>query len=214
MVRQSQPFPHTISIHDVLEFTVMTTPLFPTFQKRINDSFEQLDKKQVTPWAFMTAGPPFRIKTHDERQISYQGIGFEGSPRHIFWSRYIEPFMEEICITEIDAAVEMAKQRDVDARQLLPEVKDLLLAEIRRTYSRMAEFDRRLRGKGFPQSVDLRSTDKEYAVMTDFVETRIRSELQMWKPKTALQIWYEHNKPTVWIIGVVLTVMGLLAKFA
>jgi len=122
--------------------------------------------------------------------------------------------MEEICITEIDAAVEMAKARNVDAKQLLPEVRDLLLAGIHKTFSRMAEYDQRLRGKGFPQSVDLRHTDKEYAVMADFVETRIRSELRMWNPKTTLQVWFEDNKVIVWIIGVILTALGLLAKFA
>lgn len=161
----------------------------------------------------MTAGPPFRIQTHDKRQISYQGILFEGSPRQIFWTRYIEPFMEEICIEEIDAAVKLAKERNVDARQLLPEVRDLLLAGIRKTYSRMADVDRRLRGKGFPESVDLKGTDKEYLIMTDFVDVRIRSELEMWKPKSKLQVWYEHNKATVWIVGVLLAVLGLAVKF-
>lgn len=191
----------------------MTTPLYPTFQKRINDSFAQLDKNQVTPWSFMTAGPPFRIQAHNKRQISYQGILFEGSPRHIFWNRYIEPFIEEICIEEIDAAINLAKDRNVDARQLLPEVRELLVAGIYRTYSRMADVDRRLRGKGFPESVDLKSISKEQLVMTDFVDVRIRSELEMWKPNTKLQVWYEHNKATVWIVGVLLAVLGLAAEF-
>ena len=67
----------------------MTTLLYPTFQKRINDSFESLIKNQVTPWAFLNSGKPMRVQTLDKRQISYEGIGFEGSPEHVFWSRYI-----------------------------------------------------------------------------------------------------------------------------
>jgi hypothetical protein len=191
----------------------MTTPLLSVFQKRINDSFEQLDKNQVTPWAFMAAGPPFRIQTHDKRQISYQGILFEGSPRNVFWARYIEPFMEEICINEIDAAVQMAKDRHVDGALLLLEIKDLLLAGIRQTYFRMADIDRRLRGKGYPKSVGLRGTDKEYVAMTYFVDARIRSELRMWKPKSNLQVWYEDNKAVVWAIGAIFTALGLIVKF-
>src|ERR1700724_42620 len=98
----------------------MTTPLEPTFRKFINDSIEQLLKQQVTPWAFFAAGPSFQIKSFDGRLIAYQGVEFEGSPRLVFWSRYIEPFLEELCISQIGRAVSMAKERDVDARLLLP----------------------------------------------------------------------------------------------
>ncbi len=72
----------------------MTTQLYPTFRKRVDDAIEQLIKQKVTPWSFLTAGPPFRIKSFDGKQIAYEGVGFEGSPRQVFWSRYIEPFLE------------------------------------------------------------------------------------------------------------------------
>jgi hypothetical protein len=62
----------------------MATPLFPTFRKRVDDAFEQLIKQQVTPWYFMKAGPPFRIKSFDGREIAYRGIGFEGLPEKSF----------------------------------------------------------------------------------------------------------------------------------
>lgn len=70
----------------------MPTPLYPTFRKRITDAFEQLDRQQVTPWAFMTAGPPFQVNRFDGTEVAYPGIKFEGSPREVFWSGYIEPF--------------------------------------------------------------------------------------------------------------------------
>src|SRR5205807_290395 len=104
----------------------MTTPLYPTFDKRISDGVRLLIQKQVTPWAFLTAGPPFHVKYFDGKEIHYQGIAFEGSPVHVFWGRYIEPFLEHLCTTEIAAAVAMAKERDVDGKHLLPEVQGLL----------------------------------------------------------------------------------------
>src|SRR5713101_7993173 len=125
----------------------MTSPLYPTFRKRVDDAVEQVIKRQVTPWSFLTAGPPFRVKTFDGRQIAYEGVEFEGSPRTVFWSRYIEPFLEDLCISEITAAVSMAKDREVDARLLLPEVQGLLSAGFRKVYAHMADVDRRLRGK-------------------------------------------------------------------
>ncbi len=125
----------------------MTSPLYPTFRKRVDDAIEHLIKQQVTPWSFLTAGPPFRIKSFDGRQIAYEGVGFEGSPSQVFWSRYIEPFLEELCVSEITAAVSMANKRGVDARLLLRELQVLLSACCRKVYTRMADIIDALGGK-------------------------------------------------------------------
>jgi hypothetical protein len=205
------------AIQTLLGSDLMTTPLYPTFRKRIDDGIERIIKQQVTPWVFMTAGPPFRVKMFDGKQIGYEGVEFEGSPRGVFWSRYIEPFLEDLCISEIGAAVAMAKERGVDARLLLPELQDLLSAGCRRVYTRMAKVDRRLRGKGYPNKVQPRSIDAEVSAMTQFIEERIRAELEMWKPKSRVELWYERNKFWVWAIGIfvtiLVTILGLLAKF-
>ena len=191
----------------------MTTPLYPTFQKRINDSFDSLIKNQVTPWAFLNSGKPMRVKTYDQRQIYYEGIGFEGSPEHVFWSRYIEPYMEEISIREIDAAVKMATERNVDAILLLPEVERLLLTGTRKTFSEMAKIDQRLRGRGFPEKIPLRSVEDKFQKMKVFIEVRVQAELELWRPKSKLEAWYERNKSIVWIVGIAMGSIGLYAKF-
>ena len=191
----------------------MTTPLYPTFQKRIKDTFEQLIKNQITPWCFLNSGKPMRVKMHDGKQISYEGIGFEGSPENVFWSRYIEPFMEEICINEIDLAVKMAAERNVSAILLLPEVEGLLLAGVRKTFAEMAKTDQRLKGRGYPEKIPLRSIEKDFENMKYFIEVRIKSELDMWKAKTKLEVWYEKNKSIVWLIGIIVAIGGLIAKF-
>lgn len=191
----------------------MTTPLYPTFRKRIEDATERIIRDQVTPWAFLTAGPPFKVKQFSGREISYQGIDFEGSPRTIFWGRYIDPFLETLAIEEIDFAISSAKERRVDATLLLPEVQGLLVAAAQKIFGAMAEIDRRLRGKGYPESVPLRSVEGEVSQLRAFIDERVRCELAMWKPKSALEEWYDRNKFLVWVVGTVLTVAGLAAKF-
>jgi hypothetical protein len=195
----------------------MTTPLYPIFRKRVDDAVERIIKQQVTPWSFLASGPPFRIKMFDGKQIAYEGVGFEGSLRQVFWSRYIEPFLEDLCISEIGAAVTMAKERGVDARLLLPELQNLLSSGCRRVYVSMADVDRRLRGRGFPDKVELRSVDREVSAIAQFIEERIRAELAMWKSKPRVELWYERNKFWVWAIGIAVTVLGLVlglwAKF-
>lgn len=191
----------------------MPTPLYPTFKKRVTDAFEQLIKQQVTPWSFMKAGPPFRVKAFDGRQIAYQHFEFDGSPRQMFWSRYIEPFLEQLCISEIEEAVSMARGKGVDARLLLPELQGLLSDGFKKVYERMADVDRRLRGKGYPNSVALRSVESEIQRMDKFLDERIMAEIEMWKPKPWFEAWHERNKFWVWIITSILTGMGILAKF-
>ena len=191
----------------------MKTPLYPTFKKRINDTIEKLDKEQVTPWAFLTAGPLFKIKTFDEKEITYKGIEFTGSPRLVFWTRYIEPFLENMCLIEIAAAVAMAKDKEVDGRLLLAEVRTLLSVGFTRIYNRMADVDRRLRGKGFPEKVELRSVKQEIAKMNQFLDEHIQSEIEMWKTNSKLEEWFKKNQFWVWIASVVLAIIALLIKF-
>ena len=162
----------------------MATPLYPTFQKRVNDAIEQLITKQVIPWSFLTAGPPFRVNGFDGRQISYQGVRFEGSPRDVFWGRYIEPFLEDLCISEISTAVSMAKEKSVDGRLLFSELQGLLSSGIRRVYGHMGDVDRNLRGKGYPESVPLRSVEGEVQRMNRFLDERIDAEVKMWRSST------------------------------
>ena len=126
----------------------------------------------------------------------------------MFWSRYIEPFLEDLAVTQIALAVRDAKERGIDGDKLLQEVEGLLLAACRKTFARMADFDRRLLGRGFPDKIALRSTDREYQAMKDFIEMHIRAERQMWKPKNWFQNWYADNPALVWAIGIAIAVVG------
>lgn len=190
----------------------MTTPLYPIFRKRIEDATERVIRDQVTPWAFLAAGPPFKVKQFSGREISYQGIGFEGSPRTIFWGRYIDPFLETLANEEIEFAVSSAKERKVDATLLLSEVQSLLNAAVQKVFREMAEIDRRLLGKGFPETVPLRSIEGEAAQLCAFIEERVLCELAMWKPRSAVEEWYDRNKFWVWLVSIVVGVAGLAVK--
>ena len=191
----------------------MTTPLYPRFQKRIRDSFDQLIKDKVKPWVFFHSGKSMIVTKHDQSQISYEGTRFEGNPELVFWSRYIEPFMEDICIKEIDAAVKMATKRNVNTTLLLSEVQGLLLLGVLMTFSEMARIDRLLRGRGFPEKIPLRPTENEFQKMKSFIEVRIQSELKMWKPKSKLEAWYERYERYKFLVRLVGYVVELYAKF-
>ena len=189
------------------------TPLFVVFQKRINDCFEQLRRNQLDPWIFLNSGKPMKVETFHKKQISYEGVGFEGSPSNVFWSNYIEPFMEDIIVNEINAAVEMCVERKVDTKELLGEMRGLFLAGIGTTFIEMAKLDQRLLGKGFPEKIQLRSIEKEHKNMVNFIDIRIQSELEIWQQKSKFETWYLQNKSIIWLISIVFAILGLLANF-
>jgi len=85
-------------------------------------------------------------------------------------------------VHEISAAVDLAQKRGVNGKQLLLEVEGLLLSSCKIVFNRMAEIDQRLRGKGYPQSVQRRPIDDKYNRMKEFIEIRIRAEMEMWRP--------------------------------
>lgn len=159
----------------------MATPLYPTFEKRIDDAVDRLLRKQVDPWAFFNAGVPIQLTMFDGRSIRFPtGLEFSGSCLDQFWSRRnIDPFLEDLVVQEIAAAVAAARERGVDAKHLLPEVEGLLLSSCKKVFNRMAEIDQCLRGKGYPQSVQRRSIEDKYNQMKEFIERRIRAEIEM-----------------------------------
>lgn len=118
-----------------------------------------------------------------------------------------------MAIEEIALAISLAEERYVDARLLLPEVRGLLIAATQKTFSQMAQVERRLLGKGYPENIPLRSVAREVQQIVAFIEERVRCELVMWKPKPKLEVWYERNKFWVWFVGAVVTIAGLCAKF-
>jgi hypothetical protein len=190
----------------------MITPLNPIFQKRINDAFDNLVRTQVEPWAMLNSGKPMRVKTFNNKQISYEVICFEGSPEKVFWSRYIEPFIEEIVTQELAYAVRLAAEKRVNGNHLLKEVRGFLLAKSNSTYIRMAEIDRRLKGKGFPEKIPQRSIEAEFNKMKNFIDLRVRAEKEVWY-RSRFERWFKQNKFWVWVVGAIGTLAGVYAIF-
>lgn len=152
----------------------------------------------------MTAGPPFSCKDFYGREISYQVIEFEGSPRDVFWGRYIEPFLEDIVDRSVNETLRLAKERSQNATEALSEVQNLLLSLAQNTYRRMSEVDRLLRGRGNPESVPNRDSSSELNATERFIEQRINTEKAMYKPKLWINEFYNEHTFLFWLLALVL----------
>lgn len=188
------------------------TPLYPTFEKRINDTTEQILRKQIEPWAFFNNAQPLRVTKFDGSVISYNGIIFDGSVGKVFWERYIDPFIENLVVTEFAFATASARERKVDGQLLLREVSGLLINSTEKIYKRMATIDQRLRGNGFPNSVPPRSIEFEVQRMKAFIEKHSNAEIEMWSAKSPFEEWFDRNKFWVWAIGTAIAIIGIASK--
>src|SRR5688500_11543957 len=88
-----------------------------------------------------------------ERPFGRARVSFDGSPRTIFWGRYIEPFLEDIVLRMLDRTVAYCKEDGHETTSALIETGLLLKPLIRETYDAMADIDQRLRGQGYPNRV-------------------------------------------------------------
>ena len=154
-----------------------STPIHSITTKLIRDEWEKLERIQITPWSLLNSGNPMSVLRFDGREIRCEGVTFDGSPRVIFWGRYIEPFIEDISFRVIDQTLALCKEKRLDVRPALAETGKLLKQLVLDAYNRMAEIDQRLRGKGYPQTVGRRNVEPEIVAMSSAIDARVADEL-------------------------------------
>ena len=181
--------------------------------KTIEDEWVRLERDSITPWAFMPSGRPFQCKDFHGKAISYQGVKFTGSPEHVFWGRYIEPFLEDIVGRMVKETLRLGLEKGQKVQKPLLEVGDLLKSIARRAYNRMAEIDQALRGEGFPQRVSRKNVDSKVLKMNEFIDARIRAEIAMADQRDKKAARYIRLKTLRWagasLIGIIGTCVGL-----
>jgi hypothetical protein len=104
------------------------------------------------------------------------------------------PFIEDITVKVIDEVVTLTQEKSQDLKETLTEAEGLLVSYTRKTYQRMAEIDQRLRGKGYPKSVNIQKTDRYETPMIEFIKGSVSAELKTYRPKSRFEQFYQNNK--------------------
>ena len=190
----------------------MASEIHSVIAKRIHEEGHKLRQSKVDPWFFMTAGPLFEITDFYGKRISYQGVEFEGSPRHVFWGRYIEPFIEDIVERVVTETAQEAIDRHIAIEPALRDAERYLKQLAQLTYQRMVEVDLRLRGKSQPSNVKPRPVETEIAGMERFIEDRTSVELAAPRNARGLEGFFRSNQLLFWVVSIVVSViLALLA---
>lgn len=210
---------YSVSVEPVLIWGVFRemneSPAYSFIKERVELAFERLEREKVTPWAFFLTDKGVKLTDFFGKQVSYTGGGlvFEGSPREYFWNGFIQPFLKDIVSKNLSETEGFCRKKRLDWRLPLEETSFFLKAGISKIYNRMSVIDQRLRGKGYPNSVQRYSPDREIAALEAFVDERLSAEaaLQSVSKKT-LNMLYEEQKFWFWLIGLIIAAAGVLLK--
>ena len=111
------------------------------------------------------------VEDYNGKPIHYEGVKFEGSPRLVFWDRFIEPFLENGIVNALNKIYEECVLRNLDPGEYLEEMKELLRLWIQKTYIDMSRTDQVLRGKGNPNSVQAVDVSPKISSMYEYLDS-------------------------------------------
>jgi len=168
------------------------TALYPKLKKIIDDECRRLQKEKITPWVFLNTGNPFEVEKHDGSLIRYEGVEFSGSPSDVFWSGYIEPFLEDFIIKTLKWTSNQCEENKLKPDKSLEEATELLKAFVVNIYGKMAGIDQTLGSRGHPDHVARKNVSGEIARMSKFLDSHVNSEKALWKSRIGSQ---EKNRP-------------------
>jgi hypothetical protein len=191
----------------------MASKIFPILKRFVDTEWVKLDANQITPWAFFNSHQGININDFYGGAICYRGIEFSASARDRFWTRYLEPFLEDITDRAMTEVLTLARDRGLHAAEALGEMAGLLYSMTGKAFGRMIEIDRRLRGNGYPESVDTKSAEREILAMRNHIAERLRVELEVLPKRLDLNRLYKENPGRFWLIGILIGGAFALSRF-
>jgi hypothetical protein len=158
----------------ILDLCGETTDLYLRTRKLIHDAYEALYREKLKPWRFFYASP---LKCMDCRGnlIQYSGVKYEGSPRLVFWSNFIEPCLEDIIVKVFESIAHICQQGNLHPDNYLNEASEFLTLLVRKVYEEMAETDQILRGQGRKESASRENVNGKVEQMRSLIKLHLKA---------------------------------------
>lgn len=119
------------------------TPLFP-ISLDIRDEMLRDIRERLMKWTMFSATWTLKTETYYGKPIHYTGITFVGSPQHVFWGGYIEPFLENGIKNGFAKLEQVCRDKHLDPTEYLPELHPLFQQVIGFIYHEMDMIDAQL----------------------------------------------------------------------
>ena len=147
-------------------------PIDAEVRQRIRDAFSRLLWDRIRPWVYLDS-EGVEATTFDGRVLRFENRDAPGA-KQLFWNDYIEPFLKELCRSEVATTVVRAKANGWPMRRALSELRAEFLAGFIRLYWTMADVHRQA-WSGPPRGPIRRDTSAEVDRMMAFVDATIEA---------------------------------------
>ena len=155
----------------ILDLTGNRTALYPWTKRQV----QSLDKDildRITKWRMFCAKWTLKIKDFHGKEISYSGVKFEGSPRHVYWG-YFGPFFTNGIAKVLEDVTQECISRGLKPKEYVLETAELLKIMVSRLYEQISRTDQVLRGNGYPERVEKRDVSTNIKAMHSYIEKEI-----------------------------------------
>jgi hypothetical protein len=156
----------------VLDLPNPKTPLYPVARSIVAE-LDRVTSEKITKWRMFGVKWSLHVEDYYGKPIRYEEVTFEGSPRDVFWNRFIEPFLENGIVSALDEFYKECISRNLHPKKYLREMVGLLRLWVEKTYRDMARTDQALRGKGIPSSAQAVDVSSKISSMYEYLDSHV-----------------------------------------
>jgi hypothetical protein len=151
------------------------TPLAEKIRHMLDNAFEALDREKLTRWLMARASNRDLgiVDCHGKPIGVGLGCAFDGTVRTVFWS-FIQPCLRNIVQEACDLLDQSLERYSVTQRAATLDATEASLKGFtQRIYIRMVDLDRRMRGRGYPESVAPYDPSREISAAHELVAHKL-----------------------------------------
>lgn len=152
------------------------SPLNEIIKADVEEVAQVLLKNTIEPWIFFQSHG-VHIKKIDGSSIAISGVKYSGSAVTVFWEGFVDAYIKKRSRELIESTRLKAAARNIPVQNALQDCLVHLHSMIVEIFNRMAVIDQKLRGEGFPESVQKMDVQhligRNYDVIKGFVNAEI-----------------------------------------
>ena len=157
------------------------SPLNEIIKADVEDVTQALLKDTVEPWIFF-GSHGVHIKKVDGSSIAISGLEYSGSAVTVFWDGFVDAYIKKRSRELIDSIRLKAIARNIPVQHALEDCLVYLHSMIVEVFNRMAVIDQRLRGKGFPESVQKKDVQHRINRNYEVIKGLVNAEIECAQP--------------------------------
>lgn len=157
-----------------------SSPLNEIIKADVEEVTKSILKDTVEPWIFF-GSKGVNIKKIDGSSISISGFEYAGTAVDVFWKGFIDEYIKKKSRDLIESTRVKAIERKISVESALQDCREHLHSMVIQIFGKMAVIDQRLRGKGYPNSVQKKDVQDRIQQNFLMIDALVNSEIECYR---------------------------------